>query len=612
MFDAKSRLSVAEGGYLVLSNVEDLDYATETFVGTALSGYSTTDQMNTAISTALSAYSTTTVSQDYTDDAIQTAIDTTIDAMVADSYNNIINLGYQTLHSLALAGFQVENSTSSSVTTIYVDPATGNDTTGDGTAPLPFATVHRAKSALAQFPNAQNVISCAAGTVSIAGFFGTNSVTLQGTLTAGTTLTIGTVTQSSATLGSILICTGVNVLANVLIGTLIKYTSGAANGIYGIVYGNTATAGGNTTLYISHGQGAVTFTAPIATNTLQIQTPATNFDGQASIRGGSITIQDGNITGNSAVLVGISPSTAMTMVRCFMTTIGAVNQTGGNLTLTTCYVATAGNSLRGILRSQGGSITFSSGCVLSGANAGGNNYILFQKGAVVDWAGNTVFRGLSGIRWESAHSVVTTPGTFNTMIFENLNTSNTTAILVNTAASGTGAGGSVFLPNLHGAVSGARVASARLGAQVSLGSGSTIVGSGVNAAVTVDGSTDSSWDPVGTIIYNGVPLHTVANNKMQFLTMDSRTLTNAGTAQLSTDGVLIFTINGAQNLQLLATSLWLGRWLWVRNLSSSTASVTILRGGSDLIEGSASIAVAAGAWVALYAGPSNTIYKFTQ
>ena len=410
---------------------------------------------------------------------------------------------------------QPEHPPSSSVITIYV-ATTGNDTTGDGTVGSPFLTLRRAQMALAQFPIAANVISVGAGTFDISGFFPTCSVTIQGTLTASTTATISSITSAEHSTGTIAVVTGLNVLNNALVGTLVKYTSGPANNIYGIIYGNSATAGGNTTVYISHGQGSVAYTAPVAGNTFQLQTHSTILNGQASYRGGGITIQDCSLTGTAAQLVGVSPATAMTFSRCLFTGLGAINHTGGNITLTTCYLGMAGNSLRGIFRSTAGLVTFSSGCVINGANAGTNNYLLYQKGVNVDWSGNTIVRSLRGIRFEGSDSVISTPGTFNTLVFETKDNSNTGAIFVNTEASGDGVGGNVYLPNLFGQVTGNWAVDARLNAVVYLGTSSSLVAVQGTNAVTVNGSTATSWAPEGTIIYNGSPAVSVVGTGLSY------------------------------------------------------------------------------------------------
>lgn len=421
---------------------------------------------------------------------------------------DVLALGYieedEVLPLIKQNGYQPEHPPSSSIVTVYVS-ATGNDTTGDGTSGNPYLTLRRAQMDLAQFPISTNVIIVGAGSFDVSGFWPTCGVTVQGTLTASTTATIFSVTQAGSSTATVVVVTGLNVLSNALIGTEIKYTSGPANNIYGIIHGNTATNAGNTTLYISHGQGSVSYTAPVATNTLQLQTLATTLTGQASYRGGGITIQDCILSGSNANLLGVSPATAMTFSRCKFTGLGAVNHTGGNITFVTSYIATTGNSLRGMMRSSGGMVTFSSGCVIDGTNAGTNNYMLFQRNTTIDWAGNTVFRGIRGIRLEGCDSQIGTPGTFNTAIFENKDISNTNAWLINTAASGSSIGGKMDLPHSFGQTSGNWAVDARMNAVVRLGSSSSLVAAQGTNAVTVDGAVASAWEPEGTIIYNGTP-----------------------------------------------------------------------------------------------------------
>lgn len=520
---------------------------------------------------------------------------------------DVLALGYiddtEVVPLIKQNGYQPEHPPSSSVVTKYMDAA-GNDTTGDGSIGLPYLTMRRAETDLAQFPIAQNVINAGAGTFDLSGYFPTCGVTIQGTLTAGSIATISSVTSASHNTGTVVVVTGLNATNNSLAGTMIKYTSGPANGIYGYIDGNTATAGGNTTLYISHGQGSVSYTAPVSTNTIQLYTHSTIFSGQPSFRGGGITFQDCAFTGTSAQLVGISPATAMTFNRCKFTGLGAINHTGGNVTLTTCYLGLAGNSLRGVWRSTAGLATFSSGCVVSGASAGTNNYMLFQKGVNVEWAGNTIVRSLRGIRFEGSDSVISTPGTFNTIVFETKDVSNTGGIQVNTDASGNGVGGNVYLPHLRGQISGNWAVDARKNAVVWLGTSSSLVAVQGTNAVTVDGTTLSAWEPEGTIIYNGNPAQN-ADDIAQIGTVD--VLAAAGTVSLGATG-LVYT-GAAANVTLRAGSAWVNSIFTIFN--GGTGTVTIVRGGTNLFDnGAASITVAAGAKQILsYASSTGRLYR---
>lgn len=110
MFDRRSRLSVAEGGWTTLPDIEALDYATETFVSTALSGYSTTLEMEGAISDALTVYSTTTDMNT----AIGTALEdysTTFETedMIGEAIGTIYAQNYTTLAAVAGVGYALSS-----------------------------------------------------------------------------------------------------------------------------------------------------------------------------------------------------------------------------------------------------------------------------------------------------------------------------------------------------------------------------------------------------------------------------------------------------------------------------------------------------------------------
>lgn len=89
-------------------------------------------------------------------------------------------------------------------TTIYVNSATGNDTTGNGSQSTPYATISKAISVLPKIINATATISVSAGTYSmsnpnITGFSGTGGISIVGASaeTTGTLITNALIIQNN-------------------------------------------------------------------------------------------------------------------------------------------------------------------------------------------------------------------------------------------------------------------------------------------------------------------------------------------------------------------------------------------------------------------------------
>jgi len=149
--------------------------------------------------------------------------------------------------------------------TIYVTTA-GSDTTGDGTVGNPYASIARAFKDTPIRSEHQRTIQLGTGTFEFpenwTNAFVGNGHWIKGTTSVGDSHTISSINTSSRDNGLILtVAPDPGWGVNALVGQHIKFTSGALNNTYGVIYENTSD-----TIYVSNAKnGAWTNPAPADT-----------------------------------------------------------------------------------------------------------------------------------------------------------------------------------------------------------------------------------------------------------------------------------------------------------------------------------------------------------
>jgi hypothetical protein len=400
--------------------------------------------------------------------------------------------------------------------TVYVDSATGNDATGDGTLGNPYATLERAFMVCPAAPRVSRTIRLqgagpynfgAAHTANL------NFITVQGDdPIVSTTRTITSIGSSSQANGLVLTDAGVAMGVDEYRGRLVLFTSGPLNGTYGTVATNTA----NTVSVIS-GRSASTYALPAIGNTYQILEWVTVLD-FPFLPNGSVVFESS--AGSTFLSLKIAQAGAflfcndtdkIDFTRCRIEIDGLICGRGGGIFLTTCSVANVGS-------------TFSDWGMLSALT---NSTILLKNGTLIDAQratsstrkfisclsmGTYESQGEIGFRDLSTKGILVRGGVV-TRLQARLGTlfhtwrffACSAALQINTSSEGWG-WAPLDLPALHGTITGNYAVSATGGAHVRLGSTSALVTATVPNAVSANGGTSAvSRATDDTIIVNGTP-----------------------------------------------------------------------------------------------------------
>ena len=287
-------------------------------------------------------------------------------------------------------------------TTLYVDP-TGNDAnpcTASGTSAC--ATLTGALEKLPRNINHTVTIDVAAGTYTespVIGpltFGGTSSGmtisgptgaagwaavapttgTATGTLTAYTamdnlTATLGTATDSTQSW-----------TVNDLRGAYLTVTSGAANGLQGVIVGNTATE-----LNVNR-----TFTGLAAGATYSIQRPSAIISGALTVRGvgGHATASTGVLISDLQVIAGASAAVTVQNVTLASTTLSTVS----GVVLRRLYTTSTGSSA---LRCFDGAVGTSSNTTFGLSTSPASSTVTAQRCSLLDFGGVWVGTGTTAV-----------------------------------------------------------------------------------------------------------------------------------------------------------------------------------------------------------------------
>lgn len=278
---------------------------------------------------------------------------------------------------------------------IYVT-TTGDDTHGTGTILEPYKTLERACEDVAIRSQKTRAIYLGAGTFdcpkSIDNLFITPYHYIYGTNSVSATYTADTIVHSSDSLGVRIRVTGAGWTPQAHIGKLIKWTSGAYNNTYGIVYDNDADS-----LWITHDLGYVAVPHPAA-KTFQILSLDTTLNisqtGGSGISGSRLFFQYLKMTGTTNIT---AQQSIVFYSRCYMDTQYFTCSNGNFIDVETCYLAATSGTLSTHLLHQGSTIKWRKGTVIDGKGTLG----IFSRNAVyLRSEGEVVFARLSsqGVR----------------------------------------------------------------------------------------------------------------------------------------------------------------------------------------------------------------------
>jgi len=194
--------------------------------------------------------------------------------------------------------------------TIYVTTA-GSDTTGDGTVGNPYASIARAFKDTPIRSEHQRTIQLGTGTFEFpenwTNAFVGNGHWIKGTTSVGDSHTISSINTSSRDNGLILtVAPDPGWGVNALVGQHIKFTSGALNNTYGVIYENTSD-----TIYVSNAKNGA-WTNPAPADTFAFHTLDTTINNNVTspdrigVQFSYLLFQDINMTGG---YIGIGYST---------------------------------------------------------------------------------------------------------------------------------------------------------------------------------------------------------------------------------------------------------------------------------------------------------------
>lgn len=395
---------------------------------------------------------------------------------------------------------------------LYVDTA-GDDTTGDGSIGLPYATIGRAYLDIGTMNPATVTINLGAGTFDMPGTTTeSNWITILGTESVAQSRSVTSVDTLSDADGIALTIDGGPFADDVLRGQLIKWTSGPASGDYGWIYRNT----GNQIFVTNEdpdtlpvlGTDSIDF-IDLDTNLQYVETPVMQNSVQFNIQ--KVNMMDDAANGR---VLFVLTTDKIEWRYCNWTM--ARPQVGGfgRAHFWCNYIGTKGATNRGVFAARNDSYTLlERGTVIDcglNTDAANKRFVQFSAGASVAYKGQLVIRQIDdtkgiqcdGTNWLAADGI----GAHDTLRFEDegIATSCIAGFVFNTT--GEGIGGAVQLPNLHGAVTSDYVITAKGGPTIVLGLFSSVSTATVDKAVSAsNGFSATAFGQFGTIIIGGDP-----------------------------------------------------------------------------------------------------------
>jgi len=399
-------------------------------------------------------------------------------------------------------------------TDLFVNPNTGSDDSGDGSASNPYETIMRAALDIGTANSSTVTINIQEGEATIPRVLGEfNNITVQGpTPTVTDTATVDAVVAATTEGGIILDVTGLSVAEDGLKDTLIEYTSGAPSGVRGWIYKNTATGGGTTRIWCT--LGSTSLLAPAPADTIDLlslgATLSLSSDGSTIIQTSvQLNFKDLIIDNPAAKRVfSINASDKIDLESCSVRTSLVRGGFGGSMFLTTCYVRCSGSASDGMaVVTRKGNLRIASGTVFDGSFAtAGRAFISGEAGGFWTYRGQCVLTEMTddqlfdGVSWAAAAAL----GAYDSLLFDPDSTLSA-GFKMNTRGEGSNGGGA--LPNLYGEVGTTYAIEAEDGWQGGLGPDSDLVTAfGTNNAVSADGGANNVAQAADlTQVRNGSP-----------------------------------------------------------------------------------------------------------
>ena len=408
--------------------------------------------------------------------------------------------------SASFPSSSVRHTVGTGTTEIYVS-SIGSDTSGDGSAGFPYATVRRALVDVPAWNDTDVTIRVAAGSYAVPRVItDIYKTTIQGTVSVGGTGTISNVVSQSKPRGRVVDVTGFSLTADDLKGSIVKFTSGAAVDDYAVVYGNDATAAGVTRVYMTtDDSGALTNVNVTDTFDVQVLETILEFHDSAVI--GSChefffhdaVIESGG-PGYSVITHQLTGRVEYR--RC---QVGEISRmicgTSAQMRFWTSYIGARGTTSFGILQGAEGSTYLRQGTVIDGTTCPNpNSAFLSVANGSLFWLGLVVFRATKFLKIDSAN-VAGASTSFNDDSFffeDNPSLSNNCqGVQINAL---NGRGGRVRLPRLEGAVTSAYAVAAQSGAVVDFPASSGVTFAASQSSAD-GGTTRSKRQPDGTLIH---------------------------------------------------------------------------------------------------------------
>jgi hypothetical protein len=398
--------------------------------------------------------------------------------------------------------------------TVYVDAATGSDTTGDGTAPLPYATFWRAYQACPASPSMTRVIRLiGAGPYNAGGMnlHDLNLITIVGDdPIVDLSRTISSVGASSAAVGLVLTDADAPMGVDAHRGRLVKFTSGVLNGKYGVTIRNAANQ-----IEVTQDTSGAAFLIPSIGDTYDILAdwvtvwdfPGGNGHVLESSAGGGFTHVKFLGAGK---FFFVNDTDKLNTLRCRYELKGLIIGRGGSIFLVTCSLANVGAASGGggmCASVIGGSVLLVRGTVIDAVNAAAADaFVSAATLGTYETHGECAFRDFSsgGVRVRAA-GIVAVParpgGVFCIWRFVDC----AAGMVVNDSSEGWG-WSPLDLPTLHGNIASTYTVTATGGGRVRIGAGSTVTdATGIASVSADDGATNTAQNPDGTYIEGGSP-----------------------------------------------------------------------------------------------------------
>lgn len=483
--------------------------------------------------------------------------------------------------------------------TIYVE-TTGSDE-GNGTLAQPFATLARAYQAV-PVTNAGN-ITIQLGTGTFAAPLvqtGLNYITVKGTVSVLSTATIsGPPVFAANDEGVVVDVTGLSVTADQLRGRFIRFTSGPANGLWGVIGRNDAT-GATTRLYLTQEPPPAnlnsSIVAPLNGNTLEVLTLDTTLQlqGQATLECSTqANFQELNLTGvaagNVLFVVGTDKPSFYRVAMSGFRRIQA--GTAGRVHLDCCSVATGGLSDLGMLAAvNGGTLLIQRGTAILGHNAAVNSdFIAAIQGGNLAFRNFIYFRDMTdAIRIQGGGMYGDAGiGAEDVLFFEDNSGAGASnagaAIRINPGGfAASGLDGNYITQNLEGSVTGNYALTARLGAKVII-AGQIAAALGVRAVSSDNGTTQRAISKDGTVIAGGVPTRSEDFGEHDVVNISGPTTVSVQPFDINicntTGGNITLTLSSAPALgDLIIVKLKLGAGTVTLNGNGNTLEVPTVPG----------------------------------